>query len=50
VSELVPEGDDRARIRDVGGQPRLVLESNAERLTHYLELTLDSRRNSESPA
>ena len=25
VSELVPEGDDRARIRDVGGQLRLVL-------------------------
>jgi PadR family transcriptional regulator PadR len=40
VSQLVSEGDDRARIRDVGGQLRLVLQGNAERLTYYLELTL----------
>src|SRR5947207_14687199 len=43
VSQLVSEGNDRAGIGDVGAQLRLVLQGNAQRLTHYLELTLDGR-------
>ena len=43
MSQLVSEGDNRARIGDVGGQLRFVLQGYPQRLTHYLELTLDSR-------
>lgn len=37
VSQLVSEGDNRARIGDLVGQLRLVLQGNAQRLTRYLE-------------
>ena len=43
MSQLVSEGDDRACIGDVGGQFRLVLKGRTQRLTDYLELTLDCR-------
>jgi hypothetical protein len=43
VSQLVSEGDDRPGIGDVVRHLLLVLQGNSQRLTHYLELTLDSR-------
>jgi hypothetical protein len=42
VNLLISERDARARIGDVGGQFQMVLQGNAPRLTHYLELTIDS--------